>query len=290
MNLGWVRPLLMTGQQAAVQHAPTILMGLGTVGMGSAILMSAQAGAKTPELLDKAEKEKAQVAQEKLDLEARAQGLAKAGYTAWYEPLTMWEKVQACWKIYIPPAGLFLFSLGCFWGAHGMNLKRQLVLAGLYSTAKASLTDYQAKVAELMGQKTHDEVERSISEDKVAKNLPPAIQPPVIVGGVETWCMVDDQYFRGSWLKIKEAENRFNHNMLSSMYGSKTELYWMLDPNGEYLKPTDEDGQMGWSIDKLLVLDVDSVFTPNHEQVLRIKYKDKDGMPYLPEPGFSSGL
>ena len=160
LNLSWVKPLLLTGQQTLVKHAPEILMGLGTLGTGSAMIMAFKAGPKAMELVDEAEAEKA---------EERKKVVPYPNLIPDRVPLTGYEMIQACWKVYLPPAALFLLSMGCFWGAQGLNAKRQLVLAGLYSTAKAELKDYQTKVIELMGKDGHSEVEHAVNEEKIAQ-------------------------------------------------------------------------------------------------------------------------
>ena len=277
MNLSWVRPLLMTTQKAVVEHAPQILMVLGTTGVTGAVIYGAKAGEKSVYLIEQAEIEKAK----QIELATDDQGHT---WTPIREPLTWQEKIKACWKVYVPPVGLLIFGVGCFWGAQGINLKRQAVLAGLYATAEANLHEYQAKVVEMIGKDGEKEVNAAIQQDK-ADRLPPP-PAPVIVGGAETWCLIDNQYFKNTYTGIKDAQNIFNQNMISQMYGSKLELYWLLDPDGKYLKPDENAGEVGWSIDKLLVLDIDPVLGPNHEQILAISYRDGNGLLYAPEPGF----
>lgn len=284
INFGWVKGLVRATTKTATQYAPQILMGLGTAGTVGAVVYAAKAGEKAVYLIDQAEVAKAKALQEEEQRKAQLQGYKDSAVEPFMEPLTWQEKVKACWKVYIPPAGLLLFSLGCFWSAQGINATRQAVLAGLYSTAEASLHEYQAKVVELIGKDGEKEVTTAIAQDKVDRLPPPPT--PVIDGGSTCWCLIDNQYFRSSYVKIKDAQNIFNQNMINQMYGSKLELYWLLDPEGEYLKPDDETGQVGWSIDKLLVLDIDPAFGPNHEQILAITYKDGNNLRYPPMPGF----
>lgn len=279
MNLSWVRPLLMTTQKTVIEHAPQILMVLGTTGVTGAVIYGAKAGEKSVYLIEQAEVEKAKRI---APLSVADEDDAK--WRPWREPLTWQEKIKACWKVYVPPVGLLIFGVGCFWGAQGINLKRQAVLAGLYATAEANLHEYQAKVVEMIGKDGEKEVNAAIQQDK-ADRLPPP-PAPVIVGGAETWCLIDNQYFRNTYTGIKDAQNIFNQNMISQMYGSKLELYWLLDPDGKYLKPDENAGEVGWSVDKLLVLDIDPVLGPNHEQILAISYRDDNGLLYAPEPGF----
>ena len=74
------------------------------------------------------------------------------------------------------------------------------------------------------------------------------------------------------------------------MYISKADLFWLLDPRHEHLKPTGTDGQVGWNVDEMLVLDIDTAMGPDHKPILSIAFRTKDGYPYPPKPGFSRML
>ena len=193
--------------------------------------------------------------------------------------LTWQEHFRLCWKDYIPTAGMTLFSLMCFWAAHGIDVKRQAVIAGLYSTAEATLAEYQKKVVETLGQKEADGIKASISEDHIRDAQLPALPAT----STDIWCVIDGKSFPSTYNKIKQAQNEFDQAMLSDMYKSRAELYWLLDPSGEYLRPNGEDFEVGWNVDKLLYLRVPNPTGP----VLEVFYEDKDGQRYPPVPSFA---
>ena len=132
--MNWFVGLIKGAHKIAMKHAPGILMGMGTVGLGTALVLSIKAGPKAVILTEQAEMEK-----------ARGEQPAEDGKQALMVPLTWQEKLGATYKLYIPPVGIAIFSLMCFWAAHGIDLKRQAVVAGLYSTAEATLQEYQRK-------------------------------------------------------------------------------------------------------------------------------------------------
>lgn len=256
MNFGWIKNLAKTGSELAVKHAPEILMGVGTVSVGTGLIFAFKAGPVAAELVEEAEAKKK-------------------------EPLNWREMLKAAYKVYIPPIGLTLFGIGCFWTAHGIDVKRQAVLLGLYSTAEASLEEYQRKVIDMMGKKKHDDIKDAIAEDK----KPPEQQVPGLpgAGATDIWFDLYGESFPCSYLKAVEAQNELNQEMLTGeMYKSVAELKWKLDPSGRWLKPKPEDFNQVWTIDRLLILHIANPFGP----VATITYVDKDGVENMPKPSF----
>lgn len=273
MNLNWFTSLLKSGKRLAVKHAPGLLMGMGTVGLGTSVILAAKAGPKAMTLTEQAEREKAK------------QIFPDANPRPLLAELSWQEKLAATYKLYIPPVGMAVFSLLCFWAAHGIDIRRQAVVAGLYSTAEATLQEYQKKVVEMLGEKQADEIRQSIGNDRVAQaqqNLPP---PPEDYDlGTQKWCYIYGRRFPCSYNRIKEVQNNINNQMINEMYASEAELFWALDPTGEWLRPDDRSRMTGWTVDKMLVLRVANPASP----ILDITYEDKYGMTYLPEPGYSA--
>lgn len=257
-----------------VKNAPHILMGIGTVSGISAFISAIRV---TPNALE-------EYYQAKLDKEERMPSDFKGRVK-----LTAAETVRASGKFYIPAIGMEILSLACFWSAHGIDMKRQVILAGLYSTAQEALNEYQRKVKELIGKDAEKEVHNALAQDKVDANPPPSTTV-ILPDDAEQWWIIDGQYFRSTYSKIKEAQNRANHAMFQHMYFTQSELYWLLDPMRLYLKCEKDEGQVGWNVDKLLVLDIAWATDPNHRPVGVIEYRDDDGNRYDPQPGYSAGL
>lgn len=260
MNLGWLKAMAKTGSELAVKHAPEILMGVGTVSIGTGMIFALHAGPIAETAMDEANVEKGD-----------------------------WKgALKAVYRIYIPPIGLTLFGLGCFWTAHGINVKRQAVLLGLYSTAEASLEEYQRKVIEMMGQKKHEDIKDAIAEDKQEKlqqNLPAAPGIPG-AGATDIWFNLYGDTFPCNYIRVKEVQNEFNQEMLTGeMFKSVAELKMKLDPSGQWLRPKKEDIDAEWSIDRLLILHVANPFGP----IATITYEDKDGVENMPVPGYMIG-
>lgn len=274
MNIA--RRLLIQGKHFATNHAPGILMGMGTAGVGTALIMTIQSAPKATYLIEEAQRKKAEE-------ERKEDGDAPKTFLV---PLTKKETVRATWRLYLPPIGIALFSVGCFWAAHGIDLRRQAVIAGLYSTAEATLQEYQRKVSETIGKDGEREVRRSVEQDRIEKNPPPA----VIFTGPQNWFIIHGKYFPATYNSVKKVENEANHRMMQQMYLSESELFWMLDPSGDYLRCDGDEGQVGWSLDKLLVLHIEPGLDPEGRPVFIVTYEDEDGFRYDPRPGYSKGL
>ena len=280
--MNWMTNLFRGLHGFAVKHAPGILMGMGTVGVGSAVILAAKAGPKAVILTEQAEMEKAKRSwsEDQVVYADNNKYVAKV----LMEELTWREKLAATYKLYIPPVGLTVFGLMCFWAAHGIDLKRQAVVAGLYSTAEATLQEYQRKVVDILGQNQADEIRQSIGDDHVReaqRNLPPPPQDYDL--GSQKWCYLYGRRFPCSYNRIKEAQNEINELMFREMYASEADLFYRLDPSGEFLRPDNRARETGWTVDNMLVLRVNNPTSP----LLDIVYEDKNGLAYLPEPGYS---
>lgn len=281
MNFQWVKPMVLKGEQFLVRNASHILMALGTTGMATTVIFAAQAAPKAEhEVMMKRLSKTSDTMIEGGNKMKEQEELAK---------LTVPEWIKACGKIYIPTVGMGLFSLMCFWGAHGIDMRRQAILAGLYATAEQALQEYQRKVTELIGTKAEKEVKNAIAQDKVDA-LPPPRETVILSDDSDLWCIIDSQYFRSSYLKIKEAQNDANHEMIQHMYISQSDLYWLLDPERKYLKPGPNSAQIGWNVDEMLYLDVDTAMGPDHKPILSVNYRTKDGFDYAPQAGYSRML
>lgn len=278
--MNWLMNLLKGAQRTAIRHAPGILMGMGTVGVGSAVILAAKAGPKAVILTEQAEMEKAKRYDPKENPPWPEEQLKTFVFM---DELTWKEKLAATYKLYIPPVGLAIFGLMCFWAAHGIDVKRQAVVAGLYSTAEATLQEYQKKVVDMLGQKQADEIKQSIGDDHVAqaqRNLPP---PPGDYDlGSQKWFYLYGRRFPCSYNRVKEVQNEINDLMFREMYASEAELFYKLDPTGEWLKADNTAKNVGWTVDNMLVLKVLNPASPTPD----IVYEDKNGLDYRPEPGY----
>lgn len=270
MNLGWIKPLLIRSRQWAVKNAPHILMGMGTGGSITALIFAAKATPAAKERLREAKRLKNEQDDD-----------------IYVTELTNLEKAKAVAPAYLPAVGMEFFSLLCFWGAHGIDLKRQAVLAGLYSTAEQALIEYQKKVVEMIGDKPEKEIRNAVAQDRIDRNPPPSM---VFESDTDCWCYYKGYRFRSSYRKLKDIQNEANHEMIKNMYLSESDLLWMFDPERRYIMPDSDSRMVGWCVDELMEFDILPGLTPERYPALTVEIRDKDGREYLPQPGFAASL
>lgn len=283
MNLSLLRTFLLKGKQSLVKNAPHILMALGTGGSVTAVIFAAKAAPKAHEAMWNLKTEKTA---ERLQMDPE-EVREKADIRNEYSKLTIPETIKVCGKFYIPAIGMELFSLLCFWGAHGIDVKRQALLAGTVYSMEQMLVEYQKKVVNMIGEGPEKEIRNAIAQDHVDRNPPPSV---LVEPDTDVWCYYKGYKFRSNYLRLKELQNEVNAELIHNMYLSESDLLWMFDPERHWIVPSDESHLIGWSVDRLLEFDILPCMDPNHRPALSIEIRDKDGHEYLPKPGFAASL
>lgn len=282
MNVSWLKPLLRKSGQAIVRNSPHLLMGFGTAYSLAALIFAAKAApGANKELWDKKTEETAKYYG--MDVE---EVVEKVDIRTEYRKLPFSETFKILAKHYGPAAAMELLALICFWAAHGIDIRRQAVLSGLCATAEQALREYQQKTIQMFGKDVDKDIRNSIAKDQVER-LPAATNNFYIDSGAEETFIYRGQRFRSTYNRLKESENLANKQMINDMYISELELIWLLDPERKYLKPDDDSGQVGWSIDEFITLDICWVPNENHRPEGVINVVDSNGMRYPPSPGFS---
>lgn len=284
MSFAWVKPFLIGSKRWITKNAPHILMAMGTGGSITAVIFAAKATPAAAQAKKDAEFEKCVNG----DPDGKMRGEEYIGiFKKDMEKLTAWETVKACGKYYIPAVGMEVFSLLCFWGAHGIDVRRQAVLAGLYSTAEQALIEYQKKVVEMIGKEPEREIRNAIAQDHVDRNPPPTL---MIEPDTDVWVYYSGYKFRSNYYKLKDIQNDANHELIANLYLSESDLLWMFDPDHRYVVPSQTSRNVGWSVDRLMQFDILPCATPDHQPAFEVEIRDKDGREYRPLPGYSASL
>lgn len=284
MNTVILRTFFKRLWHGTVKNAPHILMGLGTATSISAVISAAKVtpaawNAHADAIVDKTAK--------KLNkLPADIEYLIT---TKQLEPekLTVSENIKASGKFYIPAISLELLSLLCFWSAHGIDMRRQAILAGLYSTAEEALREYQKKVQDTMGKEAEREVRTAIAQDHVDRDPNPIM---AFEADADVWCRYKGYKFRSNYNRLKEIQNEANQEMIKNLYFSERELLWMFDPDHKWIVPDSDSGHLGWNVDNLLYFDILPTMNADHTPGFEIDILDKDGRRNLPQAGYSAAL
>lgn len=205
------------------KHAPEILTGLGVAGMFASVAFAINA---TPKAMKSVKEKKKELNKTKL---------------------SFGEMLQASWKYYIPTTIMLASSTACVIGANSVSTRRSAALAAAYSLSETALSEYKAKVHDLIGDNKEKEVQAAIAQDKVAAN-PPSETTIINTGKGETLFMeaLTGQYFRSDIEKIRKIENDLNREMRSSITISVNDVLAALGVRHAH-KTYDN---LGWDIDR----------------------------------------
>ena len=128
------------------RNAPTLLTGLGVIGVVGTTISGIKA---TPKALQILEMEN----EYKLELEG--------------EELDIFEKALLVTPIYLPTILLGLGTISCILGANHINRNRQAALTSAYACLNTSFNEYKNKVNEVYGDGANDKIETEIAKDNL---------------------------------------------------------------------------------------------------------------------------
>lgn len=179
------------------KNSPTILTCLAAVGAVSTTVLAVKATPRAQDHLYDAEDEKGGC-------------------------LTPIEKVEACWKDYIPAAISGAATLGCIFGARYCSHKQQEVLASGYILAHTTLKEYERVVSERLGEgkaaEVREEVRTRIADQQAAPANYISDKQQAIYTGHGTSLFYDvpeQQYFYSDIQFLKNSRNELNDRLLA---------------------------------------------------------------------------
>lgn len=237
------------------RNSPTILTGLGVGGLITTAVMAGKATLKAEQILKQREAEELEINPDFCCFSKR-------------------NIIKETWKCYIPTVLMGSATIACMIGANKINLRRNAVLASVYSIAETTLKEYQSKVIETIGEEKEKKIQNSIAQDKINNTKPNTL----IIKGDGQHLFLDltsQRYFRSSVDKVEHAINEINARLIDDTWLCLNEVYGYLD-----LEPTDLGWEVGWDInrDGLVRYTLDTCMAHNNEPCITFKF-DK-----LPSP------
>lgn len=155
------------------------------------------------------------------------------------DKLTVWEKIKTAGPAYIPAAMIAATTIGCIFGAHGMNKRAQAALFSLYSMADRSYKQYKEKVAETLGEETDKKIMHAIANDHYTMD----VRPEVITGQARFMDYYSLQIFDSTLETVQNAEKIVNNLLRTRGYVFLNEYYGALG-----IPSIEDDYEMGWSL------------------------------------------
>ncbi len=245
--------------------SPEILLGLGIVGMVTTTVMAVKSTPKALSILDEALDTKCQ--------EEYGESMSPACFDIIYcfrEEFGTKELIKATWKCYIPATAIGVTSICCLIGAGSKNFRKKAALEAAYGISVATMSEYQNKVVEAIGEKKEKVIRDAIAKDKLEQN-PVANNTVILTGNGGTLCydIISGRYFRTDIETVRRIANELNSSLLRDMYVCLNDFYSAVGM--EEIKLGNE---MGWNVeDGLIDLEFSSQLSSDNEPCLVIDFR-----------------
>lgn len=210
------------------RHGSTVLTCAGAVSMITTTVLAVKATPKALKALNEAKEEKG-------------------------EELTVLETVRVAGPSYIPTVLIGTSTIACIFGANILNKRQQAAMMSAYALLDNSYKEYKAKLKELYGEETHQEIVNAIAVEK-AKEV--GITAESLCTNT---CLTDDEscgepvlfyeewsgrYFESTIEQVITAQYHINRNLVLRGYVTLNELYEFLG-----LKITEYGDTLGWAVE-----------------------------------------
>lgn len=200
-------------------HSPELLIGFGLAGMVVSTVLAVKATPKAMKL------------REETMLERDAFNPDKC------------EKrliVKAVLPAYIPAIVVMAASAACIIGGSATNYKRNAALAAALHMSEATLTTYQNKIEEIVGEEKAKEVRQAVAKEDIRKNVK-AMPKPMGNGKMLCYDRFAGRPFYSDEETLRKAALALNEDLFDEDYVLLNDFYYKLD-----LKPTDVGNMLGW--------------------------------------------
>lgn len=222
--------------QAFVKNSPAILTGLGVGGFVTTVILTAKGAPQAKKVHD-------------WHSERRRESLEKM------PPKTNSEKAKRIFRsaakeakdlapLYGPAAAMGGVSLICFLGANKIQADRQAALMAAYSLSEKTLTTYQKKVIEKLGEDMHEEVLSDTTREIVKESKIPDGRHSVEDGRTRCYDNVTGRYFYCNKETILQAESEMNKRLLSEGRVYLQDFYYEMGLEERFAL----GDSMGWDI------------------------------------------
>lgn len=113
---------------------------------------------------------------------------------------TMKEKVQDCWKFYLPAAALGAGTIACILGSNALNKKQIASLTAGYMALGKAYQEYRQKVIENFGIEKEAEIHDQIKEEKL-----PEVREKMEEEKLLCYEPISKRYFHATEIELTDA-------------------------------------------------------------------------------------
>ena len=223
------------------KHSPEILTGLGIAGFCATVMMVAKASPSADRIHKDAEDKRLDVAYE-IDEDLIDPDDGKKTIRDSYI-----HEARQLAPLYAPAATVGVMSVACFLFANKIQADRQAAVMAAYSLSEKTLSTYQRKVIERLGEDAHREILDEATREIVRDDAPDGdehLKLPVPEGMVRCYDNVTGRYFFSNKEKIIEAESTINKRLLNETRINLQEFYYELGLEERFML----GDSMGWDV------------------------------------------
>lgn len=163
------------------------------------------------------------------------------------------DKVEACWKLYIPAATVGVATVATIVASNRISNRRTAAITAAYALSERAYANYKEKVQVELGKKAHKTVVDSLAKDRVEEHETEAEFVPQTSGESYVIESFTGRIFRSSMEDIRKAQNDLNDKLIKHDQAYLSDFYAMLG-----VEDTSHSYLFGWTSDKLLELDITS--------------------------------
>lgn len=243
------------------RNTPTILTGLGVLGLFETGLLAYKAGPKGQKIMEEKRK----------DLHDIYPGDSAA------KRAIVGEILREMTPVIGPPVAMGVATTACIIGSNHVSSRRIAAISAAYSLTETALKDYKQKTIEVLGEKKAQDIREAISKDKMKDAPSKTIQQlPVLPNGL-TLCMdsFSQRLFYAKAEKLGQAINVLSARARSEMSVSLNELYDEIGapelthvPNGDDFGWTADDASSG-----CLPIHFTALLTEDNQPCLYLDYE-----------------
>lgn len=225
--MNW-KGLVNAVRAAAVKNSPAIFTGLGIVGFGTTVIMTAKAAPKAKKIHDaavwdrKAITDDISYAGDDQDAIVPLKDEMKQSYI---------QEAKDLAPVYLPVGLVGVASVGCILMANKIHADRQAAVMAAYSISTETLARYQDKVVAKLGEEVHKDILNETTKEMARDHTPEDLNPDTIVnpeGTVRCYDTVTGRYFFSSKERILAAESEVNKRLINEIRVPLQEFYYEL--------------------------------------------------------------
>ena len=216
--------------------SPTILTVMGVVGFGTTIAFAIKGTPRAARIHNAHQVERHNIRSRKGDTSETRKAIVA----------DIWDETKELAPLYGPAVGMGAVTLGCFLGVSKIQADRQAAVMAAYSLSEKTLSTYQKKVIEHLGEDKHSDILDDATKEIVRQETAPEGTLAISEGLTRCYDNVTGRYFYSTREKIVSAESEINKRLLSETRVTLQEFYYEMGLEERFTLGE----AMGWDISK----------------------------------------